>query len=228
MHREENKGKIGENAKRCGAFTRAGTPCKNARIEPAGRCRMHGGASIRGVAHPNFKTGRFARDLLVNLQEDFRETINDPRLLELQEEIALLTARVQLLLRKGESGKRWTQVREGLDALDEALNEGDALKLKRAQKGLRETVRGGLHDWAHWAEISAHVEQIRRLKASEHKHRIDTRMAITTEQLAAETAAVLHVISENVKDKETLRNITEGLREVISGRGPGQGGAELN
>jgi hypothetical protein len=66
------------------------------------------------------------------------------------------------------------------------------------------------------------------LKASEHKHRIDTRMAITTEQLAAETAAVLHVISENVKDKETLRNITEGLREVVSGRGPGQGGAELN
>ncbi len=47
----------------CGAKTRAGHPCKR----PAGwgtdhvgsgRCRMHGGASVKGVEHPNFKHGR--------------------------------------------------------------------------------------------------------------------------------------------------------------------------
>jgi hypothetical protein len=33
-----------ENAPRCGAKTRAGTPCRSAAM-PNGRCRMHGGPS---------------------------------------------------------------------------------------------------------------------------------------------------------------------------------------
>jgi hypothetical protein len=33
-----------DNAPRCGAKTRAGTPCKSAAM-PNGRCRMHGGPS---------------------------------------------------------------------------------------------------------------------------------------------------------------------------------------
>lgn len=49
----------------CGAKTRAGTPCQ----QPAGwgtehpgegRCKLHGGASLRGHLHPRFKTGLYA------------------------------------------------------------------------------------------------------------------------------------------------------------------------
>jgi hypothetical protein len=44
-------------AKRCGARTRAGTPCKGLAMMN-GRCRLHGGRSLRGIAHPNYKHGR--------------------------------------------------------------------------------------------------------------------------------------------------------------------------
>ena len=43
--------------KRCGAKTRAGTPCKRRARWPHGRCRLHGGLSLCGIAHPNFKHG---------------------------------------------------------------------------------------------------------------------------------------------------------------------------
>ena len=42
----------------CGAKTRKGRPCQNAPVLGRNRCRMHGGASLRGAAHPNFKHGR--------------------------------------------------------------------------------------------------------------------------------------------------------------------------
>ena len=49
------------NAPRCGARTRAGTPC----MAPAmrnGRCRMHGGASLSGRAHGRYKHGEFTKE----------------------------------------------------------------------------------------------------------------------------------------------------------------------
>jgi hypothetical protein len=46
------------NGKLGGAKLRAGTPCKRLARRPQGRCRLHGGRSLGGIAHPNFKHGR--------------------------------------------------------------------------------------------------------------------------------------------------------------------------
>jgi hypothetical protein len=45
----------------CGAKTRSGAPCKNAPIGDTGRCRMHGGKSLAGVASPRYKHGRYSK-----------------------------------------------------------------------------------------------------------------------------------------------------------------------
>jgi hypothetical protein len=53
-------------AKRCGAKTRAGHPCRQAAVRGRARCRMHGGA--RGSGGPcgerngNFRHGRFTAE----------------------------------------------------------------------------------------------------------------------------------------------------------------------
>jgi hypothetical protein len=49
--------------KLCGAKTRAGTPCKRLARRPQGRCRLHGGCSLIGVAHPSYKHGRRSKYL---------------------------------------------------------------------------------------------------------------------------------------------------------------------
>jgi glucans biosynthesis protein len=53
--------------KSCGARTRSGAPCKNLAMYPAGRCRLHGGKSLRGLASPRYKHGRYSKDELVKL-----------------------------------------------------------------------------------------------------------------------------------------------------------------
>lgn len=45
--------------KECGARTRTGHACGN-RPMTNGRCRMHGGASLKGFEHPRWKHGRYA------------------------------------------------------------------------------------------------------------------------------------------------------------------------
>jgi glucans biosynthesis protein len=42
----------------CGAKTRLSTPCQKPALVGKKRCRLHGGKSLSGAAHPNFKHGK--------------------------------------------------------------------------------------------------------------------------------------------------------------------------
>ncbi|WGD56882.1 HGGxSTG domain-containing protein [Bradyrhizobium sp. CB1650] len=59
-----------QRAKRCGAQTRSGKPCRSPAM-PNGRCRMHGGPSP-GAPKGNqnaFKHGRFTREAISRRRE---------------------------------------------------------------------------------------------------------------------------------------------------------------
>jgi hypothetical protein len=53
-------------ARRCGAKTRAGHPCRQAAVRERSRCRRHGGAKgsggPRGDRNGNFKQGLYTRE----------------------------------------------------------------------------------------------------------------------------------------------------------------------
>ena len=61
-------------ARRCGARTRAGHPCRQAAVTGRARCRMHGGAKgsggPKGARNGNFKHGIWSRESV-----DFRKTM---------------------------------------------------------------------------------------------------------------------------------------------------------
>lgn len=61
---------IAENAAavaKCGARTRAGHPCRNPRMRGRRRCRMHGGRSLCGMAHPGLRHGLYSKDPLTRI-----------------------------------------------------------------------------------------------------------------------------------------------------------------
>lgn len=72
----------------CGAKTRSGTPCRR----PAGwgtdhpgegRCKLHGGASLKGHLHPRYKHGRYAQHEIVVVADSIRGVVgvNDAKVL---------------------------------------------------------------------------------------------------------------------------------------------------
>ena len=46
----------------CGAKTRSGSPCQKPPLQGKARCRLHGGLSLVGKDHPNFKHGHCTKE----------------------------------------------------------------------------------------------------------------------------------------------------------------------
>lgn len=109
----------------CGAKTRAGHPCQQ-RPMPNGRCRMHGGATPRGVASPHFRHGRYSKALPVRLAAVYAQARTDDDLLAVRDEAALLQVRIGELLTRlaaddvQDDARIWREVRTTIDALRKA------------------------------------------------------------------------------------------------------------
>jgi hypothetical protein len=82
----------------CGAKRRGREERCRAPKMANGKCRIHGGASLRGPASPRFTTGAhsksFACQLPHDLRKRFEEAIADPELLSLRKFVALYEARL--------------------------------------------------------------------------------------------------------------------------------------
>src|SRR5438067_9697369 len=74
---------------KCGARRRDGGDC----CQPAmknGRCRMHGGKTPRGLASPKTRSGRYSKDLPTRILARYQEAMQDPELLSVKHDVALL------------------------------------------------------------------------------------------------------------------------------------------
>jgi hypothetical protein len=187
-----------------------------------GRCRRHGGKSLKRVASPTFKTGKYSKDLIANLQESYRQELIDPKLVELRDEIAVSRTYIREIMRSGESGKRWSDIEGAFWELDGCVRAGDVPGIRVAMEKMFEIIRARRRDWAHRSEIMQRFEAVRRLVVSEHKHRIDNRMAISQEEMVATVAAYVNIVSRHV-NVEQLRAIDRDIGDLCRSvqRGPG-------
>lgn len=80
----------------CGAKTRNGTPCKRRPCEN-GRCALHGGKSLKGADHPNFKHGIYTQYIPDSIRDKTALFLDaDP--FDLTSELALLRSLLADLL----------------------------------------------------------------------------------------------------------------------------------
>ena len=50
----------------CAAKTRSGAPCQKHSLDGKTRCRLHGGLSLLGEQHPNYRHGRRSKAYIEN------------------------------------------------------------------------------------------------------------------------------------------------------------------
>lgn len=208
----------------CGAKTRAGTPCQ----QPAGwgtnhvgngRCKLHGGKSLGGVASGTFKNGRYSKFLPTRLSEQYEAAINDSELLELRQEIALTDARLTDLLKRvdtGESGKLWADTLSTWLDFKTAVREVDKKKQNEYAAKLDSLISRGHTDYRAWSEIQTTLEQRRKLVESERKRLVEMQQYITSQQAMTLVAAMIGIIKENVHDRDTLQNISTAVNGLVA------------
>jgi flagellar motility protein MotE (MotC chaperone) len=90
-----------------------GKQCRRHAVISRKVCRVHGGATPRGIASPHFKTGRHSRDLPTQLSGRYLEAITDAELLSLRDDIALVDTRIsELLDTLPDNPKAWDEINE--------------------------------------------------------------------------------------------------------------------
>ena len=95
--------------------------CKNYVVHGRSKCRLHGGATPRGVASPHFKHGRYSQDLPTKISVSMQKGQLPLDLLQSHDELALCDSRIQELTKqfvfvdKGEYSGLWQDILKVMD-----------------------------------------------------------------------------------------------------------------
>jgi len=216
-----------EDQARCGAKTRARTPCKSIAMAN-GRCRLHGGKSLSGIASPSFKHGRYSKALPPRLRETFDALAKEgDEALELTAELAIYTSRLAELIerldvedsstRTREIQKTWQNLRTLQRAATGPNKDKLAPRVALAVVEHEEAIERAVADWERWKDIDSVVDQVKSLGRYELERRVKAHQVIATEHALGLFTELATLVRANVSDPVALRNIADGMRVIIGG-----------
>jgi len=204
----------------CGAKTRDGDPCKNPPVHGSKRCRMHGGKTPKGIASPLWNAGRTNRYLPARLLERVKEALDDPALLSLRNEIAVLDARMTELygrIDQGGATENWTEARRLMRAFQRArdANPRDAAGMVEHFGKLEALILDQAHEGSVWWELRQLWDDRRRLVESERKRRVEEGHMLPREQVLAFYTQLGAAVAEEVSSPEERQRVTNRMMSLL-------------
>lgn len=201
----------------CGARTRSHYPCGH-ETHPK-RCKHHGGASLKGIAHPNYQGkgySRYVPDLHEAAVSNFLEHGDH---LGLVEAIGTWEGRIDELLRslpEGDAGELWRTLAKELDGLWNAIDAGEIQQALIHRRRVEEIVDSGNVRLETWRQIREAEETRTRLIKTEDRKRERLRGYITAEQERFKNQALRMAVIEGVElieDTELQRKVRSKIAE---------------
>lgn len=184
--------------------------CKNPANGAGGRCYLHGGKSLQGIASPRYVGRGYSKYLPPRMLGDYQDALHDPDLIELRRELALVESRTLDLLKRIDSkepAQAWRALQEVAAGLGMAIRLNDARGQETAHTALLNLIQEGLTDSTLWGEIGALIESKRRLVETEQKRLVSLKVYVTLEQAALMFDAIVDAVTRHVTDSQTLSAI---------------------
>lgn len=210
----------------CGAKTRRGTPCR-APAMANGRCHKHGGPTPRGLASASLKHGLYSKHLPPLVQANYELARQTEEAKTLQEDVAVVCARImdlQGMLQTGERGTVWDDLQASVDEFRDAMRNLDAgAEISEVREQLtavavyqeRIAAKGKTTDQA-WRAIGEWQDRKARLVTSEAKRAADQREGATAAELRFYVAGVVRSIIAHVDSPEVRGRISADLHAIGS------------
>lgn len=181
---------------------------------PNGRCRMHGGNS---VGAPLTAQGRRSKYLPVRLLERVTEALDDPDLVALTADIALMDALItERTSELGENTRAelWGRAGVVIDSITEdCIYDPDSMMHKMAE--LAEIVENGKGIESRIREIINLTEQKRKLADTEVKRMGVLNQFVSARELAAFTGRILEAIETTVKDRSERQRLGVKIASLL-------------
>lgn len=179
---------------------------------------MHGGKSLKGLASPNYKTGRWSKYAPSRLLAKYDEARSDSELLSMREEIALLDARLSDLLQRvdtGEAGSLWKQAKAIFLEFTAWREQGNTDEMAKSLEKLKDVITQGNADYAAWGEIESILQQRRLMSESEQKRLIAMQSMVSAERATIFVFKILDILKRNIQDRKILSNINAELSLLL-------------
>lgn len=205
---------------------RSGERCRKHAIKTSRVCAIHGGKSLKGTDAPSFVTGRYSKYLPDQLQERYQEALQDEELIRLDDEIALIDARLREQLDRltvvGMNAGGWDAARAHFRAFRLATNRGRRVAALEALNALEAVLDANTSDSVAWSTIRELIDDRRKLVETERRRLLDEDQVITVERLMLFVAAISDIIRRNVASREERASVADEVRLLVSGS-PGSG-----
>jgi hypothetical protein len=201
--------KTAPDPKVCGAATRTGAPCQRSPVPGRTRCKLHGGATPRGTASPNYKNGRWSHLLPEPLAELYREEQTDEELTELGSDLRLVDARISQLLQELEAtgGADWQAAIRAMRRLREKMAGGEQDDILAALEYLGELLEEGHGEQRTWSQIERLMAQRQRLSEAERKRKIEMGAFIPVEKAMVLATQLQAAVKAHVHDPDVIAAI---------------------
>lgn len=214
-----------------------GQQCKRSAVYGTDRCTRHGGGKpLQGKprGHQNFKTGihsdllifRFAGEIIEGkvpstkrydrfiperLAEKYLMSVNDPEIIALNDDIALVETRIKQILERiddDEPPPVWADAKNAFDEFMMYKRLNDTEKARETLNLLQDIFERQSSDRETWDEIFHRLDQRMKLASEERKRRMDMKTLMDAEQvmdIASRLLAAVNEAAEAVIDDEKLR-----------------------
>lgn len=206
----------------CGAFRSNASweyaRCSQTAIKDNGRCRHHGGNSLKGRDSGTFKTGKYSKVLPDNVGARYEEVRDDEHLTDLREEIALIETRVHEVLKAldaKDSAELWSQIEEHFEKFQAANRKGETEEMAEQLRHLEHLIEEGAEQRSKWREIGELVDMKRRLVDSERRREKALQAYVPMEDFVMSMHTVDDILRRHVDDPETMREIARDLRNTF-------------
>lgn len=213
---------LADGRPRCQAKSkRSGIQC-NRCSEPDMRvCRVHGGATPKGPASPNWKHGRHSKHAFIpqRLLQHYRASLEDPELIALRKDIALSDAVVLDILQKfdaGESAAVWRRASRALGSLREAQRDGDDVGVLGAITELAAAVEAGRADAEARGELREQMDLGRRLRDTERRRLEGEQSTITVERMLGMATRFAEILREAQLPREVLARVLGQMQREVT------------
>lgn len=183
-----------------------------------GKCRMHGGKALRGMAVSGFKNGKHSKYMPHGLLGLYDEARKDERKLELDEEIALVDTRTNDVLGSiatGATADAWSGVRDICNQMIESRDNGLQMNVDQLMDELNELLDQKSSADRSWDIVMGLTDQRRKLVESQRKREIELRQMMPIADVMAVGKMLLDAVHRNVTDAKQLSAIQDDFSRTI-------------
>ena len=195
---------------------------------PNGRCRIHGGKSLGGLASPLLKHARYSKSLPVRLAGPYLVARNDPDLHSLADEIGVAQARLEELfgrLETSDLGHAWISLAATWRLFAKHRSAGDVPAMTDALADFEAIVQRGQQDYLLWQDIGGTIKLLSTLRLSEHRRLVDLQVmmsALDAEKLFSGTQMIVREAVLAHVDISTARQILTRIQTELTRLDPEQ------